>query len=345
MPVHRRRLAGELPAVWQWTADGQQGGGEVTTDVAAGASLSDLERVIERGLTTFVEVGQALLAIRDGRLYLDSYSDFDTYCRERWGWSRQYADKQIRAADVSRMLLDTGVPSSQLPTSEKQARALSPLRDDPDALRGAWQEAHERYDKPTAEDVREVVTEWREPATEPPAVHQLLTSSASVEWFTPGRYIEVVRELLGGIDLDPASCEQANRIVGAGRYFTEADDGFTKPWLARSVFLNPPYSRRDGESNQSLWSARLLFDYQQGNVKEAVLLVNAVPAERWWRPLWDFPVCFPDHRIRFYSPDGEPQSPTHSNAFVYLGPQIDRFIDLFSAVGVVVGRLVAGDVR
>lgn len=31
--------------------------------------LTDLETTIERGLKTFVEVGQALMEIRDGRLY------------------------------------------------------------------------------------------------------------------------------------------------------------------------------------------------------------------------------------------------------------------------------------
>lgn len=60
-------------------------------------------------------------------------------------------------------------------------------------------------------------------ATEKPANHQLLNSSASAEWFTPPRYIEAVREVLGAIDLDPASSLAANRIVQAKRYFTEVD--------------------------------------------------------------------------------------------------------------------------
>jgi hypothetical protein len=43
------------------------------------------------------------------------------------------------------------------------------------------------------------------------ANHQLLNSSESAEWFTPPCYIEAAREVLGAIDLDPASCEAANR--------------------------------------------------------------------------------------------------------------------------------------
>jgi hypothetical protein len=42
-----------------------------------------------------------------------------------------------------------------------------------------------------------------------PANHRLLNLSASAEWFTPPQYIQAVREVLGRIDLDPASCEAA----------------------------------------------------------------------------------------------------------------------------------------
>ena len=35
-------------------------------------------------------------------------------------------------------------------------------------------------------------------------------SSASQEWYTPAPILERVRAVLGPIDLDPASCEEAN---------------------------------------------------------------------------------------------------------------------------------------
>ena len=58
------------------------------------------------------------------------------------------------------------------------------------------------------------------------ANHQSLNSSKSPEWFTPACYIKAVREVLSSIDLDPASCEAANRIVQARCYFTAADNGY-----------------------------------------------------------------------------------------------------------------------
>lgn len=84
-------------------------------------SLPELERVIERGQQTFIEVGRALLEIRDRRLYRETHATFEAYCRERWGWGRDYAYKHIDAAHVANAL-STSV--GKLPASEAQARAM-----------------------------------------------------------------------------------------------------------------------------------------------------------------------------------------------------------------------------
>ena len=69
---------------------------------------------------------------------------------------------------------------------------------------------------------------------------EVMHSSAAVDWYTPAYLMGAVRELLGAIDLDPASCAAANETVGAARYFTEIDDGLAQRWHGR-LFLNPPY--------------------------------------------------------------------------------------------------------
>ena len=57
------------------------------------AELQRCEETIQRGLHTFVEVGNALLTIRDKRLYQEQWATFEDYCRERWGMVRRQADR------------------------------------------------------------------------------------------------------------------------------------------------------------------------------------------------------------------------------------------------------------
>ncbi len=166
-----------------------------------------------------------------------------------------------------------------------------------------------------------------------------LQMSESNEWYTPARYIEAARKLMGGIDLDPATCEYANRIVKATQIYTIETNGLAQEWRGR-IWLNPPYGRDEGESNQATWSARLLEEYRAGHVKEAVLLVNAVTDRAWFQPLWDFPICFTDHRIRFYNTEKEAGQPTHGNALIYLGKQWEAFAEAFSEFGAVVTSVV-----
>lgn len=167
----------------------------------------------------------------------------------------------------------------------------------------------------------------------PPA----LQMSESNEWFTPVVYVEAARELMGGIDVDPASCAFANRVVQATTYYDITTNGLEQEWRGR-VWLNPPYGRDGGDSNQEIWTRRLIEQYDAGITTEAVLLVNAVPGNKWFQPLWRFLLCFPDHRIRFYNQETEASQPTHSNALIYLGKQHERFDTLFSRFGAVVRR-------
>lgn len=86
--------------------------------------LDALEGVIERGKAAFVEVGEALLEIRDRRLYRESHGTFDDYCRERWDFARSTAYQFIDAARVVSAMADIPVPA---PSSERVARELAPV--------------------------------------------------------------------------------------------------------------------------------------------------------------------------------------------------------------------------
>ena len=161
-----------------------------------------------------------------------------------------------------------------------------------------------------------------------------LKSSTSVEWYTPPEYLDLVREVLGEIDLDPASSEVANRAVKAKRFFTAAADGLMHPWTGR-VFCNPPYG-----GAQAAFAARLLEEHGEDHVREAVLLLNANAVEtEWFRPLWGHTLCFVYGRINFLSPSTTKTSSTHGSVFVYLGASWRRFAEVFSRVGAVVRKV------
>src|SRR5579859_6970510 len=80
-------------------------------------------------------------------------------------------------------------------------------------------------------------------------------SSKSNEWYTPAPYVNAARQVMGGIELDPASCAQANRTVQAARYYSQADNGLAQDWTCRSLWCNPPYGRTAHISNQEIWTS------------------------------------------------------------------------------------------
>jgi len=161
-----------------------------------------------------------------------------------------------------------------------------------------------------------------------------LKAQGIVEWYTPARYIEAAREVMGGIDLDPASSDLANRTVKAEHIYTVADDGLAQEWAGR-VWLNPPYGKGSG-----LFTAKLVEEYGAGRVEAGVLLLNAYGFDAaWFQPLWDHPICFTDHRVQFYSPQRESGGPANGNIFIYLGPDDDRFAQVYRPFGRIVRAL------
>jgi hypothetical protein len=79
------------------------------------------EHVIKSGLETFIEVGEALLSIRDGKLYRATHRTFEDYCRERWGMTDRRARQLIVAAEIAVGVSETG---TIVPKNEGQVRPL-----------------------------------------------------------------------------------------------------------------------------------------------------------------------------------------------------------------------------
>jgi phage N-6-adenine-methyltransferase len=158
-------------------------------------------------------------------------------------------------------------------------------------------------------------------------------NSGHVEWFTPARYADAAREVMGGIDLDPASCAEANKVIGAARYYTEDDDGLAQVWSGR-VWMNPPY--RSGLIER--FTSKLADSYLDGGVTEAVVVVNNATETGWFQTLAAAAsvLCFPRGRISFWRTDREAVTPLQGQALMYLGRHPARFRVVFDAYGTTV---------
>lgn len=345
---------------------------DTETCIVVQQRTGEIKAVMKRAARDIIEIGEKLSEVK-ARL---GYGKFGEWLESEFEWSERTARQFMTVADTfkSANFADLQIAPSAL--------YLLAAPSTPDAARDEAIARAEAGETITHSTARDIVAEHKAPPVpfvptatdyadfygddEPelwappvndgdrlavisglpprPASHQLINQSVSNEWYTPREYTDAARELMGGIDTDPASNEQANGWINADTYYTKATNGFDKPWRGR-VWMNPPYGKEDGDSNQSRWTARLIAQWEAGITVEAVCLVNAVPGNLWFAPLWDFPICFVARRIRFTSAEGELGDPTHSNVLVYLPDhghrheQIARFVRIFSAFGPVAAKL------
>ncbi len=165
-------------------------------------------------------------------------------------------------------------------------------------------------------------------------------SSNSNEFYTPPAIVEAARATMGGIDLDPASCEEANEVVGAAIFFgpgSPVSEGLHSGcWRAPAgvpgarVFLNPPGGKVGQRSSAVVWWEKLYNEWLVGNVSQAVFIcfnlevLNTTQASPV--PCLEFPICYFAKRPRFWPPGTPPElrgktgAPKYPGCAVYLPP-------------------------
>lgn len=106
--------------------------------------LNELEQIIEGRLSDFIEVGRALMAIRDSNLFnLDGFSTFKEYCQNRWQLDISTANRKIIACQTREHLAPFGAKHC-LPLHEAVIRPLTRLLSTPNDITLVWNEAVER---------------------------------------------------------------------------------------------------------------------------------------------------------------------------------------------------------
>lgn len=156
------------------------------------------------------------------------------------------------------------------------------------------------------------------------------------EWYTPAKYIEMARKVLGGIDLDPASSEEAQKTIQATKFFTAADNGLTCEWGGR-VWLNPPYA----QPWISEFVRKMVQERSDGRVDAAIMLTHNYTDTAWFHEAAEIAdaICFTRGRIKFVDKDGAECAPTQGQAFFYYGDDISRFASVFVNAGFVMAHM------
>lgn len=156
------------------------------------------------------------------------------------------------------------------------------------------------------------------------------------EWFTPPEFVEAAREVLGAIDLDPATHKQAQRTIQAAKFFTEEQDGLAHEWHGR-VWLNPPYA----QPAIANFVTKMCAERNARHVTAAIMLTHNYTDTEWFHDAAETAdaICFTRGRIRFFKPDGTIAAPTQGQAFFYFGGDVPRFAARFRSIGFVVERI------
>jgi len=149
-------------------------------------------------------------------------------------------------------------------------------------------------------------------------------------WFTPVEILEAARRVMGSIDCDPASCEEANKNVNAARFFTKEQDGLRQKWEG-NVWLNPPYKTTLMER----FALKLIYQFRDlARVEQAIVLTNNATETHWFRMLAcnaKF-ICLPKGRLKFSRADGSGDSPLQGQALLFYGTRFPKEFQQFGRV-------------
>lgn len=166
-------------------------------------------------------------------------------------------------------------------------------------------------------------------------------SDDHVFYGTPPKWIQLIKEVMGSIELDPASCIEANTaIVKADRFYSKEDDGLAQPWACKTLFVNPPWKKNTKTS--ALWARKFAEEFDAQHIQQAVVLINCDPSTEAWQSYASRAdmVAFPTKRIEFIPPGTRVSTKKNTNpqVFFYFGRRWRKFVQVFTDANCLVMR-------
>lgn len=166
-----------------------------------------------------------------------------------------------------------------------------------------------------------------------PETAHVAQSTGETEWDTPLKFIQAAREVMGNIDVDPASNEQANERIQADKYYTIKDNGLDKAWRG-NVWMNPPYS----QPLITQFCNLLVEKYKNNEIKQACVLVNNATETNFFQNMLTacIAICFIQGRVKFINKEGHSSgAPLQGQSILYLGKNLLGFIKEFKKFGII----------
>jgi hypothetical protein len=120
------------------------------------------DRLEEEVNCAFVAAGGALKQLLEKRLYRDTHLSFESYCKDKFNFSRDYAYLKIGASQVYKNIADNLSADSLLPSNENQLRFLVKADLEPEVQVELWMNAVNKHPvkPPSGRVVKETIAEY-----------------------------------------------------------------------------------------------------------------------------------------------------------------------------------------
>lgn len=305
--ISEKRLPQTLPELSKFVLIGREKLNAVRAEIRAIKAVNLATEVYEQKLEEAQEIADAVL---------DAEVKLGELTAQMEKATKQNAKKQFDSS------VDLIKPKAQqlkeIGIEQKTAERFERMALHPEAVEAAKEEARQNNEIVTRAAVLRKIEEEKKP--------HVVNNSQDDEWYTPAKYIELAREVMGTIDLDPASNDFANETVRANTFFTEEVNGLEQGWFG-NVWLNPPYS--------SALIQKFAEKVAENEFKQAIILVNNATETAWFEKMVEgaSAIVFHKGRIKFNKRDGQHGSPLQGQAFIYYGSNPEQFLKVFSTIG------------
>ena len=174
------------------------------SDEMSHLELSDLSRnetIINKGMKSFVDVGQALQDIRHRRLWRGEYNSFESYLKDKWGFGSPYATRLINGSEIAQRLPDI--------QNEAQAREIAkvPFIDQEKVLNRAKDYAVQDERPMWAKDIRVASCEPSSVTARPDTEEDLTNmENISTLWGDIEEMLKDLKEMFRRLSITPEGC-------------------------------------------------------------------------------------------------------------------------------------------